>query len=262
VPAGVSPLQTLSVSSRALRRTLPCTLVLPPGRTPEAVLYLLHGGFSHHAEWAQRMDLAQLLSAWPLAIALPEGAFSLWVRGDDGQDFERYAAWDVPEAVEAHLGLHLAREHRAVAGLSMGGFGAFHLGLSYPERYGAVGSLSGAFGMTWWNLGRAVGSPFLAALGPPGSPTRARVDPWQTLDRALARVGSQALPPLFLATGTEDDGEVTEAHRNLHRALESAGVAHLASERPGGHDWSFWAKETPALLGFVAEALHLHSESW
>jgi putative tributyrin esterase len=254
-------LETLSVSSRALHRTLPCTLVLPPGRPPEAVLYLLHGGFSHHAEWPERMDLAQMAADWPLAIALPEGGFSLWVRGEDGQDFERYAAWDVPEAVEAHLGLQLSRERRAVAGLSMGGFGALQVGLSYPERYGAVASLSGAFGMTWWNLGRAAGSPFLAALGPPGSETRARVDPFRTLERAVAHVGAEGLPPLFLATGTEDDSEVTHAHRSLHAALEAAGVAHLASERPGGHDWAFWARETPALLAFVATALKLPSES-
>jgi putative tributyrin esterase len=253
--------ETLNVSSRALHRTLPYTLVLPPGRTPEAVLYLLHGGFSHHAEWAQRMDLAQMVSSWPLAIALPEGAFSLWVRGDDGQDFERYAAWDVPEAVESHLGLRLSRERRAVAGFSMGGFGAFHLGLTYPERYGAVGSLSGAFGMTWWNVGLATGSPFLAALGPPGSQTRARVNPWRTLESAVARVGAQGLPPLFLATGTEDDEEVTLAHRSLHAALDTSGVTHVCLERPGRHDWDFWARETPALLASVAAALELPQES-
>jgi putative tributyrin esterase len=252
-----STLATLSISSRALHRTLPCTLVLPRGRPPEAVLYLLHGGFSHHAEWAERMDLQQMAAAWPLAIALPEGGFSLWVHGEDGEDYQRYAALDVPLAVEAHLGLRLSRQRRAVAGLSMGGFGAFQLGLSYPERYGAVASLSGAFGMTWWNIGRAPGSPFLPALGPEGSQTRARVDPWRTLERAVAAVGAAALPPLWLVTGTLDDEEVTLAHRNLHAALEAAGVKHVAMETPGGHDWDFWAKETPALLAFIAEALHL-----
>jgi putative tributyrin esterase len=249
--------ETLSVASPALKRTLPCTLLRPTGRPAEAVLYLLHGGYSHHAEWAERMDLQRMLSAWPLAVALPEGGFSLWVDGADGQHFERYAAFDVPLAVESHLGLHLPRERRAVAGLSMGGFGAFHLGCTYPERYAALASLSGAFGMTWWTLGKHEGSPFLPALGPLGSPTRAWTDSFRTLERALLRVGPSGLPAMWFSTGTEDDVEVTEVHRALHETLERAQVKHAYAERPGGHDWSFWARETPALLTFVAQALRL-----
>jgi S-formylglutathione hydrolase FrmB len=248
---------TFGVTSSALGRTLPCTLLLPPGRRPEAVLYLLHGGHSHHAEWATRMDLLGMVARWPLAVALPEGDSSLWIHGHDGRNWERYAAFDVPAAVESHLGLSLGRERRAVAGLSMGGLGALHLGLSYPERYGAVASLSGAFGMTWWNMGRCEGSPFLPALGPPGSGTRAWVDPWRTLERALARVAPEGLPPLWFATGSEDDEEVTEAHRALHASLERARVRHVHAERPGGHDWAFWERETEPLLAFVAGALAL-----
>ena len=249
--------QTLAIPSRALHRSLPCTLLLPERRPPQAVLYLLHGAYSHHGEWAERMDLRGMASPWPLAIALPEGGFSLWVRGEDGQDFLEYAAFEVPQAVEAQLGLSLSRGRRAVAGISMGGFGALQLGLTYPERYGAVGALSGAFGMPWWNIGRADGSPFLPALGPVGSATRAFVDPFRTLERALGRVGPGGIPPLFLCTGTEDDEDVTRTQRLLAAALEKAQVAHLASERPGGHDWAFWTRATPALLAFVAEALSL-----
>ena len=194
--------ETVQVPSRALHRTLPCTLLLPAHRPPQAVLYLLHGGYSRHAEWAEQVDLAGLAAAWPLALALPEGGFSLWVHGHDGQNWERYAAFDVPEAVEARLGLVLPRERRALAGLSMGGFGAVHLGLTYSNRYAAIASLSGAFGITWWNIGRFEGSPFLPALGPVGSGTRAWVQPTATLARAVEAVGPAALPALWLATGT------------------------------------------------------------
>ncbi len=250
----------MEVASPALHRTLPCTLLRPAGRAPQAVLYLLHGGHSHHAEWAERMDLAAMVSPWPLAVALPEGGFSLWMHGHDGQHYERYAAFDVPAAVESRLGLLLQREQRAVAGLSMGGLGALHLGLTYPERYAALAALSGAFGMTWWNIGRVAGSPFLPALGPVGSGTRAWVEPTRTLARALARTQPEALPRMWLATGTEDDSEVTEAQRALAAALRAAGVPHTALERPGGHSWAFWEQETPALLAFVANALHLEAD--
>lgn len=247
--------ETLSVPSDALRRTLHCTLLLPRGQAPEAVLYLLHGGYSHRAEWTERMDLAAMVSGWPVAVALPEGESSLWIHGHDGQNWEHYVAVDVPGTVEAHLGLSPGRERRAVAGVSMGGLGAFHLGLTHPERYAAVASLSGAFGMSWWNIGRFDGSPFLPALGPIGSGTRAWVNPWRTLERALARVGAKDLPALWFVTGTEDDPEVTAAHRAMHASLEAASVAHTCAERPGGHDWSFWERETPHLLAFIVGRL-------
>jgi putative tributyrin esterase len=249
------------VASRALDATLPCTLLLPSGRAPEAVLYLLHGGHSHHAEWAERMGLAAMAARWPLAIALPEGGFSLWVSGADGRDTERYVVFEVRAAIEARLGVPLGGARSAVAGLSMGGFGAFHLGLSYPEAFRAIGSLSGAFGMTWWSIGLAEGSPFLPALGPPGSQTRQFIEPTRTLERALARVGALRLPPLLLRTGTGDDGEVTEVHRALHARLLDGAVAHSYAERPGGHNWDFWTRETPELLRFIAGALGLTADA-
>jgi putative tributyrin esterase len=261
VPDGVKHTQeTLAVQSRVLHRNLPTTLLIPAGRPPKAVLYLLHGGHSHHAEWTEKLDLAAMASAWPVALALPEGGFSLWIRGNNGEDFAHYAAFEVVEAVESRLGL-AGNTKRAVAGISMGGFGAAHLGLSHPERFQAVASLSGAWGMTWWNVGRAAGSPFLAALGPIGSSTRAEVDPWQTLERAVAAVGAAKLPPLWLSTGTEDDGEVTAAHRAFHQALEAAGAVHLARERPGRHDWAFWAQETPDMLRAVTQLLGLRADA-
>jgi len=249
--------EALSIPSTLLGRTLPCTLLVPSGGRAEAVLYLLHGGYSHHREWAGRVDLAGLAAGWPLAIALPEGEFSLFIHGYDGRNWERYAALEVPEVVEKRLGLSLDRARRAVAGISMGGFGALHLGLTYPDRFGAVATLSAALGMAWWEIGRSPGSPFLPALGPMESGTRAWVDPWRTLERALAAVGPEGLPALWLATGTEDEPEVTEAHRALHASLERAGVPHTYLEKPGGHTWEFWGRETASLLGYVAGALHL-----
>lgn len=254
-------IETIAVASPTLGHTLPCALVVPRGRAPEAVLYLLHGGYSHHAEWLEQVDLARLVSPWPLAVALPEGESSLWIHGHDGRNWERYAALDVPHAVEHHLGVSVERERRAVAGVSMGGLGALHLGLTYPERYATVASLSGAFGMTWWNIGRFKGSPFLPALGPMGSGTRAWADPWRTLERAVARVGPDALPALWFVTGTEDDPEVTEAHRALDAALDAAGVPHAYAERTGRHDWEFWRRETSGLIAFIAQACGMSPRS-
>jgi S-formylglutathione hydrolase FrmB len=219
------------------------------------VLYLLHGGDSHHGEWPQRVPLATLLAGYELVVVLPEGEHGLYANGHDGRRYEDYIVWDVPEFIEARFRVRQDRQSRALAGLSMGGFGSFNLGLKHPERYAALGSISGAFGMTWWNLGKRPGSPYLPTLGPEGSLPRHAYNPWRVLEDSLARHRAQELPSLWMDVGQQDDPDVVRANRDLHLSLDSAGVRHRYGERPGGHDWEYWRASTPDLLAFVAQAL-------
>jgi S-formylglutathione hydrolase FrmB len=248
-------LESATIESAALGRAVEAT-VLVPDREPPAggfpVLYLLHGAFSHHREWAQQVPLAALCAAFPMLVVTPEAANSLYLDGDDGQRYADFTLWDVPALVEARYPVRRDRGGRALAGLSMGGFGALNLGLSHPERYAVLGSLSGAFGMTWWNLGKR--PPFLAALGPEGSFVRAHFNPWRVLERAVAAAPA-AWPRIGLWVGRGDDPDVVEANRSYHASLERFGVAHGYGESGGGHDWDYWRTVTPDLLAFVADAL-------
>jgi S-formylglutathione hydrolase FrmB len=241
------------------------TLFLPEryAREPERrfpVLYLLHGGASHHQEWPDQVPLAQLLAPYPVVAVLPEAHHSLYMNGHDGQRYEDYVVWDVPHFIEHELRVGTARSARAMAGLSMGGFGSFNLGLKHPERYAAIGSMSGAFGMTWWNLGKRPGSPYLPALGPLESAERHAYNPWRVLEGALAKHRVVELPAMWLDVGTSDDPDVVEANRNYHLSLKTAEIPHGYGERPGGHDWDYWRASTPDLLGFMAQALTSRGE--
>ena len=253
--------ETHAIASRALGRTLPVTVLLPAGYddAPDAhfpVLYLLHGGLSHHAEWSEQIPLAQMLAGLPLIVVTPEGESSLYIDGANGEPFAHYTLWDVPAWTEATFRVDARREKRALAGLSMGGFGAFNLGLTHPERYAALGSLSGAFGMTWWGFGKQ--QPFLSALGPDGHLVRERVNPWRVLERAVAeRPPNVPWPKLHIAVGTEDDPEVLDAHRAFHHSLTRFGLPHAYLESPGEHHWKYWNLSTPPLLTFIAQALEL-----
>ena len=245
--------------AQALGQRMPVTVLLPDRAPPPAgfpVLYLLHGGFSGHAEWSEKLPLAEWAARWELAIVMPEGESSMYLNGHDGRRFADYVLEDVPGWAEHALPLRRDPAGRALAGLSMGGFGAMNLGLSHADRYAALGSLSGAFGMTWWNLGKHEGSPFLPAFGPEGSEVRERANPWRVLERVAARRPAR-LPRIALWVGLEDDPDVVSANRAYHQSLESFGFPHRYRESPGGHDWSYWASVTPELLAFVADALGL-----
>lgn len=248
-------LESVHIESPALGREVEATVLVPAREAPAQgfpVLYLLHGAFSHHREWAEEVPLAALCAAYPMLLVTPEAGNSLYLNGDDGQRFADLTLWDVPAWVESRYPVRRDRGGRALAGLSMGGFGALNLGLSHPERYAALGSLSGAFGMTWWNLGR--GPPFLAALGPEGSFVRAHFNPWRVLERAVAAPPTD-WPRIGLWVGRGDDPDVVEANRNYHASLERFGIPHGYRESEGGHDWDYWRNVTPELLAFAAAGL-------
>ena len=143
-----------------------------------------------------------------------------------------------------------------MAGLSMGGFGSVNLGLSHLAQYhGSSGQMSGALGMTWWNLGRAWDSPYRPALGPEGSGEREHYNPWRVLERTLATHPVEAFPRMALLVGTEDDPDVVDANRAFHASLNAAQIPHEYSEQPGGHDWDYWRRATPRLVEFCVKAL-------
>lgn len=245
-------------ASAALGRTMPYTLLLPAGyeaageaRYP--VLYLLHGAWSSHTEWATRTRLAEYAARFPLIVVCPEGEHSCYLNGANGERWEEYIVSDLPAHIEATYRAHADRAGRAIAGLSMGGLGAFNSGMRHPERYCAIGSHSGAFNLLTWD-GTDNDPQFRAVLGPPNSPTRQEYNPHRVVERAIRAHGADALPMLTMDCGREDFPDLLDANRALHRTMTRLGVHHLYREQPGGHDWAYWDREVRFTLRFVATA--------
>lgn len=247
--------------SVALGRTMPYTILLPPGydvngdaRYP--VLYLLHGAWSNHTEWATRTKLADHAAHSPLIVVCPDGEHSCYVNGADGERWEEYIVADLPALIEATYRTHTGRMGRAIAGLSMGGLGAFNCGMRHPKRYCAIGSHSGAFSLITWAGTNAHDDPqFRAVLGPPNSPTRQEYDPQRTIEQAIRVHGADALPMLAMDCGRADYPDLLAANRALHRTMTRLGVHHFYREQPGGHDWTYWDREVRFTLQFVAAAM-------
>jgi S-formylglutathione hydrolase FrmB len=142
----------LTIKSQAVGRKLPVTVVLPPGdekREPRPMLVFLHGrGSSQDSVLSDEFfaALAKAGSGAPI-VALPYGGdHSYWHNRASG-DWASYVVDEVIPEVAHEYG---ADEDRvAVGGISMGGFGAFDLGLHYPGRFCAVGG----HGPALWQTG-------------------------------------------------------------------------------------------------------------
>lgn len=248
-------------ASAALGRAMPYTLLLPAGYDTETeerypVLYLLHGAWSNHTEWPARTRLADHAARFPLIIVCPEGEHSCYVNGANGERWEDYVVVDLPAHIEATCRTRANRTGRAIAGLSMGGLGAFNCGMRHTARYCAIGSHSGAFNLLTWD-GTDSDPQFRAILGPRNSTTRQEYDPQRIIERAVRACGVDGLPMLAMDCGVEDFPDLLAANRALHKTITRLGVHHFYREQPGGHDWMYWDREVRFTLQFVAAAMEI-----
>lgn len=146
-------LQTVEFYSPAVDRQMKYDIVLPPGyETGDArypVLYLLHGYMQNYTVWGRNLGAAfYARHLADMILVMPDAGNTWFINYDSsasGKDaWEDYLIEDVIGHVDAHFRTEARREGRAIAGLSMGGFGAFSLGLRHPEMFVSLGSTSGA----------------------------------------------------------------------------------------------------------------------
>lgn len=216
-----------------------------PVRYP--VVFLLHGLSDDHTIWQRRTSVERYAQERGLAVVMPGVDRSFYLNMASGPRYGDYISEEIPRVARALLPLSEDPAHTYVAGLSMGGYGAFKLALDHPERYAAACSLSGAVDM-------GLRAPLLAADGLGEEMTRVfgdlasvRGGPHDLLHLAAGcRQAGRAVPRLLQLCGTEDFlYPDNQAFR--HQAL-ALGLPLTYREGPGTHEWGYWDKHLPAVL--------------
>jgi putative tributyrin esterase len=131
------------------------------------------------------------------------------------------------------------REDNLIAGLSMGGYGALKIALTYPERYSRCISLSGALDVTrkgrpsYINEWRSI---FGFDLESPMELEGSEHDLFALSGKLAERNGE--FPKLYLWCGLEDS--LLGINRDFDRHLNDLGVEHFYAESEGNHSWKWW----------------------
>lgn len=141
----------LLISSPSVGRMMPVRLLLPRGWSKSAkrtwpVLYLLHGGADNYTAWTRMTDVASFTENVDAIIVMPEagraGNYSDWYNGGRGGT----PAWATFHTQEVRQLLEIgyrAGTRRAIAGLSMGAYGAVKYAAQNPGMFSFVGAFSG-----------------------------------------------------------------------------------------------------------------------
>jgi S-formylglutathione hydrolase FrmB len=216
-----SRLTELTLSTAALQQPTHVRVLLPDGygtstkRYP--VLYLLHGALADYRSWTDAGNAEAITAGAPLIVVMPDGGQGGWYtnwlnRGAGGPpEWERFHIDELVPWIDDHYRTIAARDGRAMAGLSMGGFGAMSYAGRHPDLFDWAGSFSGAVDVIH-NL-PVVGVIALEALADGGLPDD------QFGDRVLNEANWRAHDPCDLAP-------------NL-RGMTPRHPAHLGRLRPG-----------------------------
>jgi enterochelin esterase-like enzyme len=225
IPHGT--LQVAEYDSKTVGTRRKMLVYLPPGYDADQkypVLYLLHGIAGNEYEWTGYCHADIILDnliadgkAVPMVVVMPNGRAQKDDRPPQGNIyaaapafavFERDLLDDVIPAIESRYSVQTDRDHRALAGLSMGGGQSLNFGLAHPDVFAWIGAFSAA-----------PNTKQIAALLP---------DP----------NGIMGLKLLWLSCGNKDG--LINLSQSVHRYLKQNNVPHIWNVDGGGHIGPEW----------------------
>ncbi len=218
------------------------------------VLYLVDGYSGNYTAWAAKSHIVEYAQHYEEIIFMPEyGATSWYVNSyaHPAMRWEDYMIQDVIPYVDSHYRTIASRSGRAIAGDSMGGYGAMMLGLKHPGLFAAVASLSGALGCAEWDPVKKKDATLREAFGPLNNPARAAVDPF----KLVQKVPRARMPQIYFSVGEGDSKVMLGDNRAFAHLLARLKIPYRYSEVPGGHQWAVWELEIQRVLALQAPVL-------
>lgn len=225
IPQG--QLEMVSYESKSVGATRKMQVYTPPGYSKDKkypVLYLLHGIGGDETEW-QRFATPNVLldnlladgKAEPMLVVMPNGRAQKNDRaeGDVFRSAPAFAAFeedllkDVIPTIESRYSVQADREHRGIAGLSMGGGQSLNFGLAHLDTFAWVGGFSSA----------------------PNTKRPAELAP----DVARAK---RQLKLLWLSCGNRDG--LIGISQGVHAYLKEHDVPHVWNVDSNAHDPTHW----------------------
>jgi len=216
-------------------------------------LYLLHGLSDDHTIWSRRTSIERYVAPLGIAVVMPEVHRSFYTDMKFGGAYETFVADELPRIARSFFPLSDKRDDNYIAGLSMGGYGAFKIALNHPGQYCAAASLSGVLDIARRaaNAEPPVRYDLVNAFGADLSVQGTRNDLFAQL--AKISVTPPQLPRLYACCGEGDSlYDQNIAFRDHARAL---GVELTWQSDPiYQHTWDYWDLRIQSVLDWMLGA--------
>jgi enterochelin esterase-like enzyme len=210
-------IETVEYDSKTVGGKRKMLIHTPPGYSKAVkypVFYLLHGAGDDETGWKVKGSADIIMDNLyadkklvPMIVVMPNGFAQ--VPGSKGKNsgFEDDLLKDIIPYVESHYSAHTDRDHRALAGLSMGAGQSLSIGLKHVDKFGWVGAFSGGGGKA----------------------------------AATLTDGAETLRLLWISCGDKDNG--FKNNEALHNSLTDKKIPHIWHIDSGAHTWPVWKND-------------------
>lgn len=256
-----SRLETITLHSELLNADKTCMVYLPDGYDSDTtrrypILYLLHGASDTYTAWPVKGNMRQITDeaiaagmAHPMVIVMPDASGE----GDNhtglhmgyfdvpGWPYERFFFEEFMPAMESRFRIQGDKQHRAIAGLSMGGGGTAVYALHHPELFGSACSMSGL--LDRFPGPRNYDNAFQHSVVE-NSPV-ARL-------RGMSDEELKAVRTIRWWVDCGDDDFLWQSNIAFYSLMRERNIPVQYRMRNGGHTWRYWQTVLADVLTFFS----------
>lgn len=257
--------ESLKFPSKILGEDMHYSIYLPDGYNTSSrnypVLYLLHGYSGDETNWLQSGEMQRIADkaigdgdATEMIIVMPRARNSYYINQYDGKvPYEDMFFKELIPYIDKTYRTRPEKNFRAIAGLSMGGYGAFYYSLHQPECFSACVPISAAvFQDDTIEMRRndpEYKELYARLYGTDG------LEYWHkhNVFNILSNLSDDKLPKVRYYIDCGDDDFLLECNFQLHKLMQKRGIKHEFRVRDGGHTWEYWRTALPDVLKFVSQ---------
>ncbi|VAW16097.1 Endo-1,4-beta-xylanase A precursor [hydrothermal vent metagenome] len=266
-------IESLEFESKTLDYPVGYSIYLPPGydisQRSYPVLYLLHGYSDDETGWIQFGEANLIADKGiengdfpPMIIVMPNGKVTWFCNNESNNDkWQDMFINEFIPFIEGEYRIRQKREFRAIAGLSMGGYGALNISMRNPGLFSScVAFSSGVFTdeeiINYSDEGYThfFGDIFGKDLKGEGRITEA----WKANSplHLIKDVPKEKLEKIRFYIDCGDNDFLYKGNSTLHILMRDLGIPHEYRVRDGSHSWVYWRAGLPEGLKFISETFH------
>ncbi len=221
----------------------------PDPKKPYKILYLLHPVCCNSDTWSYYTRLPLYIRNYNVLCVTPEVNRSFYADQKYGQKYFAYVGKELPNFLERMFKFSSKREDTSVMGVSMGGYGALRLALTYPERFGFCAFAASPMlflkadieqfkAMSYDEKVALTGPQFIEDLKAMFGPDLDAGEEYEIM-RLMEKTPCGCKPEIFHCCGTED--YLYHQNKVFSEQMQQWGAfKYTYREWKGGHKWAFF----------------------
>lgn len=266
-------IEGLSMKSEILKDSVNFSVYLPAdydvSERKYPIVYLLHGYTDDETAWVQFGEVNHSLDEGiasgklpPMVVVMPDAGVTWYINDHDGK--VRYEAMFIEEFmphIESTYRIRTEKRYRGIAGLSMGGYGAFVMALKHPELFTASAPLSAAiyteeevvsYPQERWDKTEAV----MYGKGLKGKKRLTKHWIANNPLHLLKTLDIEKVKSVRYYFDCGDDDFLYKGNAAAHVLLKDLEIPHEFRMRDGAHTWVYWRSGISDALAFIGQSFH------